>query len=103
MVDLNTLVLPGSNLTLTGVTFINDRGEIAGAGMLPNGDTHAVLLIPANAEEIAAASAFPVAKAAPITKSPTPSAESQTPSGLAAWRARLAQRYHIPGLEAPKN
>jgi hypothetical protein len=26
--------------------FINDRGEIAGDGLLPNGDTHAVLLIP---------------------------------------------------------
>ena len=73
--------------------------------MIPNGDTRAVLLVPAREEaEIAAASAFPVAKAAPITKSPTPSAESpQTPSAIAAWRARLAQRYHIPGLEAPKN
>jgi probable HAF family extracellular repeat protein len=103
MVDINTLVLPGSDLTLTSAAFINDRGEIAGTGVLPNGDTRAVLLVPASEAEIAAASAFPVAKAAPITKSPTPSAESQTPSGLAAWRARLAQRYHIPGLEAPKN
>jgi hypothetical protein len=26
--------------------FINDRGEIVGQGLLPNGDVHAVLLLP---------------------------------------------------------
>jgi probable HAF family extracellular repeat protein len=46
MVDLNTLVAPGSELTLTYAFFINDRGEIAVQGALSNGDTHAVLLIP---------------------------------------------------------
>ena len=46
VVDLSTLVLPGSNITVTDAAYINDRGEIAGSGVLPNGDTHAVLLIP---------------------------------------------------------
>jgi probable HAF family extracellular repeat protein len=46
MVDLNTLVLPGSNLSLIGGGVINDRGEISCGGVLPNGDTHACLLIP---------------------------------------------------------
>lgn len=46
MVDLNTLVAPGSGLTLTYAFFINDRGEIAAQGALSNGDTHAVVLIP---------------------------------------------------------
>lgn len=46
MVDLNTLVSAGSDLTLTVAIFINDRGEIAGNGVLPNGDTHAFILIP---------------------------------------------------------
>lgn len=46
MVDLNTLVAPGSDLTLTYAYFVNDRGEIAVSGALPNGDQHAVLLIP---------------------------------------------------------
>jgi probable HAF family extracellular repeat protein len=46
IVDLETLVLPGSGLTVIAGNLINDRGEIAGRGMLPNGDTHAVLLIP---------------------------------------------------------
>ena len=46
MVDLNTLVLPGSELTLDAASFINERGEIAGDALLPNGDTRAILLIP---------------------------------------------------------
>lgn len=46
MIDLNTLVPPGSDLTLTEAIYINDRGEIAGDGVLSNGDTHAFLLIP---------------------------------------------------------
>jgi probable HAF family extracellular repeat protein len=46
MVDLNTLVAPGPDLTLTYAYFINDRGEIAVQAGLSNGDIHAVLLIP---------------------------------------------------------
>jgi probable HAF family extracellular repeat protein len=46
IVDLNQLVLPGSDLTVVGASYINDRGEIAGVGSLPNGDVHAILLIP---------------------------------------------------------
>ncbi len=46
IVDLNRLILPGSGLTVLGGNVINDRGEIAAAGMLPNGDAHAILLIP---------------------------------------------------------
>lgn len=46
MVDLNALVVPGSSLYLTIPGAINDRGEIAGRGVLPNGDQHAFLLIP---------------------------------------------------------
>jgi probable HAF family extracellular repeat protein len=45
-IDLNTLVPPGSSLALTQPVSINDRGEIAGFGVLSNGDTHAFLLIP---------------------------------------------------------
>jgi len=46
IVDLENLILPGSGLTVIGANLINDRGEIAGTGVLPNGDTHAILLIP---------------------------------------------------------
>lgn len=46
MIDLNTFVSPGSGVTLTEATFINDRGEISVQAVLSNGDTHAALLIP---------------------------------------------------------
>jgi probable HAF family extracellular repeat protein len=56
IVDLQTLVLPGSGVTLdcaaaggrgcVGAYNINDRGEIAGQGVLSNGDSRAFLLIP---------------------------------------------------------
>ena len=45
-VDLNALVDPASNITVGDVNYINDRGEIAATGTLPNGDQHAILLIP---------------------------------------------------------
>lgn len=46
IVNLNELVLPGSDVTVATGLVINDRGEIAGRGILPNGDYHAILLIP---------------------------------------------------------
>lgn len=47
MVDLATLIVSGSGITLAGGAFdINDRGEIAGMGTDSNGHTHASLLIP---------------------------------------------------------
>lgn len=51
MVNLNSFVPPGSNLTLTVATLISDRGEIAVQGVLPNGDTHAILMIPCDDEQ----------------------------------------------------
>src|SRR5438270_6879767 len=33
------------------VNFINDRGEIAATGVLPNGDHHAILLVPGKLKE----------------------------------------------------
>src|SRR5450755_1393561 len=44
--DLSTLLLPGPTIDFKDVYDINDRGEIAAAGILANGDYHAVLLIP---------------------------------------------------------
>jgi uncharacterized membrane protein len=46
LVNLQTLVLPGAGLTVDGANQINDLGEIEGTGLLPNGDRHALLLIP---------------------------------------------------------
>jgi probable HAF family extracellular repeat protein len=46
MYDLNTLIPPGSNLVLKDPLDINDDGEITGGAALPDGTTHAFLLIP---------------------------------------------------------
>jgi hypothetical protein len=43
---LNTLIAPGSDLSVEAAAFINDRGEIYGTGTLPNSDQHVILLIP---------------------------------------------------------
>jgi probable HAF family extracellular repeat protein len=44
--DLNTLVTPGTGVSVIAAAAINDRGEIYGTGMLANGDQHAILLVP---------------------------------------------------------
>ena len=46
IVDLNNLIPPGSDLYLGQAISMNDRGEIAGEGLLSNGDRRAYLLIP---------------------------------------------------------
>jgi probable HAF family extracellular repeat protein len=51
LVDLNALLIPGSKVRVIFATQINDRGEIAGTGMLPSGDTHAILLFPCHGED----------------------------------------------------
>jgi len=61
IVDLNTLALPGSGMHFADAKSINNRGEIVCTGVLPNGDQHAVLLIPVGDE----AQATPGAAAIP--------------------------------------
>jgi hypothetical protein len=46
IVDLNSLIFPGSGLQIIAAQNISDDGEIACNATLPNGDVHAVLLIP---------------------------------------------------------
>ena len=46
IVDLNSLISHGPDMQLQVAGDINNRGEIAGFGALPNGDQHAFLLVP---------------------------------------------------------
>jgi probable HAF family extracellular repeat protein len=46
VVNLNALISQASPFHLFFSAFVNDQGEIGAFGSLPNGDTHAVLLIP---------------------------------------------------------
>lgn len=45
--DLNSLIYGGTQFFIGDVFAINDRGEIAAVGVLPNGDIHDLLLVPA--------------------------------------------------------
>jgi probable HAF family extracellular repeat protein len=128
MTDLNALLPPGSSLTPWGDgAFINDRGEIAGVRVLPDGDLHAVLLIPCDqnqnhseregcecdrhhpdaegCEEAREGTAAETQNhVAPGTQTSTEvNHGSLTPEGLAALRARFARRNHIPGVGAPRD
>lgn len=71
IIDLNSLVPPGADLTLTEAWFINDRGEIGGIASLANGDQHVFLLVPCDQQN------SPVSCQADF-------AESKLPSSLAS-------------------
>lgn len=110
MVDLNTLIRPGSSLQLSFAFAINERGEIAGTGLPPgcspqNIDTcgHAYVLIPCaedddgcgdKAEDDAAIQSNPVPPTPSLTTNSTPE------YAIASLRARMVRRYRIPALTA---
>ena len=105
-IDLNTLVRPPSDLQLLDAQFINDRGEITGTAVLPNGEQHAYVLIPEDSIKL------------PLATNPTGPAQSEvtpdtqrssnalqsrmTPERLAAMRAQLAHRHRSFGFRSPK-
>ena len=115
MLDLNTLIAPGSGWQLTRALNINDRGEILVAadpvGVTPTDDDdlgHLMLLIPCVADEMGCGeNASGTANVAPIHSSPvnnlpTAATARLTPrQRLAALRARWARQYHFLG--EPKN
>ena len=70
--DLGALIVPGSDITLGEFSTLNDRGEMAGFGTLPNGDLHAVLLIPCDAEhENVEGCDYKLVDAADVSSKPT--------------------------------
>jgi probable HAF family extracellular repeat protein len=111
IMDLNDLVPSGSGLILTAGEFINDRGEIGASAVLPNGDHHAVLLIPCddNHSEVDGCRDFTQNPNGSLTGLAFPAAESpvhlqQTPSEtLARIRDRLARRYRTFSSGVPRN
>jgi probable HAF family extracellular repeat protein len=107
--DLSALILPGSDLEVVEAWDMNDRGEIAAVGILPNGDEHAVVLVPASADEVATASPLTQTSHPHVTRVARGKIEDREELGgprsrlLGAWRARLPQRYHFPGLGTPRD
>ncbi len=103
MVDLNSLVLPGSGLTAVNALSINDRGEIVGWGQLANGDQHAILLIPAGncdsdcQDRIAASQNNPAPAQNPTTMKRGSELPANTVNPL---RNRFGRGFHLPGQTA---
>ena len=119
MVDLNTVIPPGSGFQLTNAFNINDRGDIlakaAPLGFTPNDDAdlgHLVLLVPCGNKDADCAaganlnvSSAPQLSTASVAKPTASAAQQQKASGddhSATWDALLGRRYNrlVP---APKN
>ena len=96
LVDLETLVIPGSGLTVNGSNEINERGEITAGGLLPNGDTHPILLIPCDENHAGVEGCdYSLVDATEVSQNTLRRdlpKESQRPSEL------RSNRFHIPGL-----
>jgi probable HAF family extracellular repeat protein len=98
IVDLNQLVLPGSDLTVVSASFVNNRGEIAGEGLLPNGDVHAILLIPHGDCDDACDARIADSQSNP----PTAHVSSMPNNRMPAMHGRLARRFQSPS-PGPRN
>jgi hypothetical protein len=83
---------------LTTVNFISDRGQIAATGMLPNGDIHAVLLVPyGDCEDECEARIEASLRGTAVTRSQaTTQKNAAPPSRLDQLRYRFGLRHKFP-------
>lgn len=115
MLDLNTLIPANSGLELVAADNINERGEIVGVGVparcFPDFCGHLFLLIPCAAGDTQGCEDNRESPNAAVQSNPEPIKISSTPTQarptpkerLAAWRAQMAQRYHIRSIGAQRN
>jgi probable HAF family extracellular repeat protein len=101
IVDLETLVLPGSGVTVTQAIDINDRGEIAARGVLFSNPLiqRALLLIPCDENHAGVEGCdYSMVDAATAAQNSAPryvpSATQRLP------QSRRTNRYHLPGIMA---
>jgi probable HAF family extracellular repeat protein len=97
MVDLNTLIPGDSALYLTVPETINERGEIAGIGLDPNGNQHAFLLVPCQGSDTNCSDAALQVSGNPVSPFPSVYPSSRRPQGI--FRLR---RGFGPFLRAPQ-
>jgi probable HAF family extracellular repeat protein len=109
IIDLNETIPPNSSLQLRETFNINDRGEIVGEGFPLGCDDvnvcgHIFLLIPcdhAGTEGCEGNAGIRAMTGSTAISTTTPRQRREmTKEFIARLRARLAQRYHIPGLAA---
>jgi probable HAF family extracellular repeat protein len=105
MVDLNTLIPPGSNLQLNQVGSINDRGEITGEAITSNGDNHGFLLIPCDDKHAGVEGCDYSLVDTPVAVHQASSVVRNLSSHpLPQSLMRRMNRYHFPGLAfGPRN
>ena len=96
MVDLNTLIPGDSALFLTDPETINDRGEIAGIGLDPDGNQHAFLLIPCQGDDANCNEA--AVRSSGNRVSPVPSADRSTNPRQQIFRPRRGFGRFLPGF-----
>jgi probable HAF family extracellular repeat protein len=103
IVDLNTLVPPGSGLQLVEAGQINDLGEIAvSAAPDANGHNHAVLLIPCDGNHPGVEGCdYSLVEASAVVAKTTPAVRNTSSRTLPSTMRRM-NRYRIPGLGAPR-
>lgn len=102
MVDLRTLVLRGSNLTLGEAIFIDDSGEILVRGFLPNGDQHGVVLIPCDGKHPGQCedNSLIEVPASQISKPALKQGGESAPDTVNPLRNRFGRGFHLPGQTA---
>jgi probable HAF family extracellular repeat protein len=94
LIDLQSLVSPGSGVTLIQAIFINDRGEIAARGKLSNGEEHALLLFPCDEHHPGIDGCdYRLVDAAAVPQSAAP---RYVPSGTQALPHTRGRSRHIP-------
>jgi probable HAF family extracellular repeat protein len=106
IVDLNLLVSPDSDVKVVDVNYINDRGEIAATGLLPDGDHHAILLVPNGDcdDECEGRIAASQNNVAPAQYPATTQGSEPPATRVDQLRNRFGSRYHFPRQRvAPSN
>ena len=116
MLDLNTLIRPGSGLQLTNAININDRGEILAksipVGVTPIDDEdfgHVVLLIPCHEEddcksenESTVTSNTRIQSALRVSNNARAQRTATVKDVVADWRTKIARQYRLaPVVQKP--
>jgi probable HAF family extracellular repeat protein len=107
IVDLQTLVLPGSDITIVETNYINDAGEVSGFGTNSNGDQRGLLLIPCDDNHPGQCedNSLVEAPTQQARSKATMKQDSESPADTAnPLRNRFGRGFHIPGQPAaPSN
>lgn len=100
MVDLNTLISPNTSLSLYWAPYIDDSGVIGAFSALPDGDSHAVLLIPCDENHPGVEGCdYSLVEESGERSTNAAALKHPIPSG-AAWQR--SQVFHFPA-PGPKN